>query len=85
MRKKIRIFALALLSGCSSLPELPKTTSVPVAVSCIPKLAPSLPAVKSKAELAALADEALVLTIAAERNDLLAYGQKADAVIKACR
>ena len=44
------------ITGCSTLPDLPKTVSVPVAVSCIPKDAPSLPSVKSNAELNALAD-----------------------------
>lgn len=75
----------AILAGCATT-ELPKVTQVPVPVPCLEaKDAPTLPATKTKVELQALADEALVLTIAAERNDLIVYGAKADAVIRACR
>ena len=74
-------FALAA-TGCSTPPP---TVSVPVAISCLPAATPSKPATSSNAELAAMTDERLVLTIAAERLDLIFYSAKADAVIQACK
>ncbi len=74
-----------LLAGCSGLPEMPSVAKVPVAQPCLNAAdAPKLPAVKSNAELGVLADEPMVLTIAAERAELLSYALKADPVIRAC-
>ena len=77
------VTAVAILSGCAS--TLPATVSVPVPISCIPANAPSLPKITPNAELQAMPDKALVLTIAAEREDLISYSLQADAVIRACR
>ena len=71
-----------LLAGCASAPV---SVSVPIAASCVPADAPGLPATLSNAELAALDDRQLVLTIASERLTLLVYAKQADLVIQACR
>ena len=81
---RLLLCCLAALAGCATEAPLPRTVEVPVRVPCV-KDAPALPAVKANAELAALGDEALVLTIAAERLELLGYALKADAVISGCR
>lgn len=73
---------LALLAGCA---QAPVSVSVPVAVSCVPRETPAFPVVSTNAELSALDDGQLVLTIAAERLDLLGYAKQAEAVIRACR
>ena len=79
---RLALLAPLLLSGC--LATTP-TAQVPVAVSCVPANAPTLPAVTDNAALAKLDDRKLVLVIAAERNDLLSYGVAASMVIEACR
>jgi hypothetical protein len=58
---------------------------VPVATTCVPSTTPALPPTLAESELAALSDYALVLRIAAERLELLAYSKQAEAVISACR
>lgn len=76
------LVAFLLLGGCAGAPV---SVSVPIAVSCVPVDAPALPGTSSKAELSALDDRQLVLTIASERLTLLGYAKQADAIIQACR
>jgi hypothetical protein len=71
-----------LLSSCASLPT---TVQVPVTVSCLPSEVPALPPVLDNPALQRLDDATLILTIAAERLDLLSYARQAEAVISACR
>jgi hypothetical protein len=71
-----------LASGCASLPT---TVRVPVATTCVPSTTPALPPTLAESELAALSDYALVLRIAAERLELLAYSKQAEIVISGCR
>jgi hypothetical protein len=70
-----------LLSSCASLPT---TVQVPVAVACVTDV-PLLPEILPDASLAALGDRELVLRLAIERLDLLAYSKLADAALQACR
>jgi hypothetical protein len=72
-----------LLSSCAS--SLPERTLVPVATTCVPSTTPALPPTLAESELAALSDYALVLRIAAERLELLAYSKQAEIVISGCR
>ena len=74
------LLCCVLLTGCESLKAL-----LPVAVSCVPREAPMMPPVLPDSDLRRLPDDTLVLTIAAERLDLLRYGKLAEAVISGCR
>lgn len=75
----------AVLAGCAQEPVLPRTVQVPVPVPCVKAAdVPALPLSKPNAELAKLGDEALILTIAAERLLLLGYALKASAVLEGC-
>jgi len=80
----MRALAFLLLAGCATEP-LPPTAKVPVGVTCLPPKVPARPAVSSNADLKALDDEGLVLTIAAERLSLIGYSAQAEAVIQACK
>jgi hypothetical protein len=71
-----------MLSSCASLPT---TAQVPVAMRCLPDEIPTAPQTLDNQELAALSDYALVLRIASERLELLAYSKQAEAIISACR
>lgn len=75
------ILAFAILTqGCAAIQAL-----LPVAVSCVPKDAPKLPAVTPDQALKRMPDDGLVLTIAAERLELLQYSREAAAVIEGCK
>lgn len=82
MTRASALLLACLTVGCATPPP---TAEIPVAVSCVPPGAPDRPAVSSNPELRAMTDERLVLTIAAERLDLISYSAQADAVIRACR
>lgn len=82
MRTAAALLLAGLLSACSTLPAEVK---IPVSVPCVPRETPEPPAISSGAELKAMGDEELVLTIAAERLELAGYAAEAGAVIKACR
>jgi len=73
---------LVLTVGCATPPP---TVEIPIAISCLPQAVPARPAVSSNADLKALDDEGLVLTIAAERLSLIGYSAQAEAVIQACK
>ena len=79
---RLALLAPLLLSGCLATAPV---ASIPVAVSCVPASAPTLPATTENAALAKLGDRELVLRIAAERLDLLSYSVTASMVIEACR
>ena len=72
--------AAAMLQGCAAL-----TALLPTFTGCVPKDAPTMPAVALDSALASMSDYEFVLVIAAERNDLLAYSRQADAIIQACK
>lgn len=64
---------------------MPSVVSVPVATSCLPAETPAMPSITPNTELAALDDRGLVLRIASERLDLIAYARQAEALILACK
>lgn len=72
-----------MLAGCQTMQPMPKEIMVPVQVPCLERL-PDAPATASDAELAALDDFRLVLTLARDRAALTgAYGELR-AMAKAC-
>ena len=77
--------AAALLASCASVPEGPKELLVPVASSCVPQGTPPAPQTVANQSLRALDDHRLVLTIAAERLDLIAWVRQIEPVLQACR
>lgn len=77
--------AAALLSSCASVPDLPKEVTIPVAVPCVPVDTPLAPETLSIAQLAAMSDYELVLRIAADRLDLIAWVRQIEPVLQACR
>lgn len=77
------VIITSFLSACAS--PLPSTVSVPVAVGCLPPDVPELPSVSTNDALVALSDYELVLRIASERLDLIAYSRAASVIIEACR
>lgn len=78
--KTLLILCCAAMQGCAAVSAL-----MPTPVACAPKDSPSPPAVTSNADLSALDDRKLVLTIASERLTLIDYAGKADAIISACK
>lgn len=82
MKLAAGLLSVAFLTACSTPVQVVR---VPVATTCIPSGAPTPPATSTNEALRAMPDGALILTIAAERLDLIAYAREADAVIKACR
>jgi len=79
----------AVLVGCAGQPVQPRIETVevkvPVTVPCLPAELPKRPAIADKAALLAMGDYDLVLELAAERDELLAYSGQLEAVVKACR
>lgn len=71
------------LSACAS--PGPATVSVPVVVPCVPADTPNQPAVTEASVLANLSDYELVLRIAAERLELIAWSRKITPILAACR
>jgi hypothetical protein len=78
----ISIIACLALLGCASVPQ---SVSVPVAVSCIPQEIPGQPSISTDQTLAAMSDYELVLRIAAERLELLAYVKQVQPILEACK
>lgn len=78
--RTVFILGLALLAGC----QTETVVRVPVAVPCV-RDAPARPLITPNEHLAALPDDQLILTIAAERLEQAAYASEASAIIAACR
>ena len=72
-----------LLAGCASDPKLPEVVRVPVPVACIEAL-PEAPETARDAELLALDDYRLVLTLARDRAALAASYGELRALAEAC-
>lgn len=70
-----------IAAGCAT--PLPKEVRIPVPVPCIDRL-PDEPAVASDAELLALDDYRLVLTVAKDRAAVLAAYRELRATAQAC-
>lgn len=78
-----RLLSSLLLSGCAAVPES-VTVHVPVPVSCI-EVVPVRPSLLSDAQLLALDDYALVLSLAHDRRVRQGYQAELEAVIAGCR
>lgn len=76
------LILLALLTGCAT--PAPTVVRVPVPVPCNVDL-PAEPAIVTDAELRAMSDYRLVLTIARERLVLLGYSGEVRAAAEGCR
>ena len=74
----------ALLSACASVPDAPKVVTIPVAVSCVPADTAAAPEIASASQFAAMSDYELVLRIAAERLDLIAWARQIVPILRAC-
>jgi hypothetical protein len=75
---------LLILAGCAT-PQLPEVVKIPVAVPCVREAElPRPPTVVSDADLARMDDYDLVLTLAADRDELLAAWIYAAALLKGC-
>ena len=73
--------AAVILPGCATL----KSALMPTPVACAPKDSPTPPKVTANSLLAKMDDYHLILVIGSERNELITYSAKADAIIKACQ
>lgn len=70
----------ATLQGCAAVSAL-----LPTAVPCVNKAdVPAFPKIASNEELAAMQDYALILTLGAERGELLVYARQAEPILRAC-
>lgn len=58
---------------------------VPVPVSCIKGEPPGKPATLTEVEILAMSDYSATITVYAERLELKAYAEKAEAIIQACK
>lgn len=76
------VLLCSMVGACSSLPG---AVNVPVPVHCAPANSPTPPKVSPNGLLAKMDDYHLILIIASERNDLIDYAGKADAIIQACK
>ena len=72
-----------IAAGCASGPTLPTVVKVPVPVPCLERL-PEPPAAATEAELLALDDYRLVLTLAKDRAAVLASYLELRAAAQAC-
>jgi len=79
---RILLIACCLaLSGCATL----ASALLPTPVRCAPKDSPSPPKITENSLLSKMDDYHLILVIGSERNELITYSAKADAIIKACQ
>lgn len=78
---------LLVLTACTAAPPLPEVRIVkmPVPVPCVKASElPTQPKIASNAELNALGDFDLVISLASERLDLLKLSGEQTALLKAC-
>lgn len=77
------VAAALVLAGCAQGVRVPEVVRVPVPVRCVDQV-PARPALLSDAELLALDDYALPVSLARERHVLLAYVGELEAVVAGC-
>mgnify|MGYP000390858397 CR=1 FL=1 len=79
--------ALLALAACNTMPKAPEreVVNVQVPVPCVDAATPRAPAVSTNAQLQALADDALVLTLARERLMLVGWAAEVTPVLEGCR
>jgi hypothetical protein len=76
---------VALLAGCSTIPQPPEVANVAVPVSCVPADPPVRPQIYPDAELAGMDDFRFVLALRWNADRLLEYVAELEAVLKGCR
>lgn len=79
--------ALLALVACETTPKVPdrEIVNVQVPVQCVDASTPRAPSVSTNAQLQALADDALVLTLARERLILASWAAEVTPVLEGCR
>lgn len=81
------LVAMALASGCTTLPEVrvPERVKVPVPVPCVDAAKrPQPPAVRTEAALLGMDEYSRTLATWAERLRLKAYAAELEAVVEGC-
>lgn len=78
---------LLALAACETPPKVParEVVNVQVPVPCVDATTSRAPAISTNAQLQALADDALVLTIARERLMLAGWAAEVTPVLEGCR
>lgn len=87
LSRVLGVVAMALASGCATIPEIkvPEQVKVPVPVACVdPEQRPKAPPVRDDDELLAMPEYQRTLATWAERLRLKAYAEEAEAVIEGC-
>ncbi len=78
---------LLALAGCNTVPKAPDrpVVNVQIPVPCVDAATPRAPAVSTNAQLQAMADDTLVLTLARERLVLISWAAEVTPVLEGCR
>ena len=78
---------LLALAACNTVPKAPdrQPVNVQIPVPCVDPATPRAPAVSTNAQLQALADDTLVLTLARERLVLISWAAEVTPVLEGCR
>ena len=74
---------IAITTGCANLPSVPTETLIPVPVQCYDRM-PDKPGFATDAELSAMPDYALVLSLAKERLTASVYIADLEAKLLGC-
>ena len=78
---------LLALAACNTVPKAPErqVVNVQIPVPCVDASTPRAPAISTNAQLQALADDTLVLTLARERLILASWAAEVTPVLEGCR
>ena len=81
---RLAVLAAALLmAGCSSAPLMPEVVKVPVATPCLEQIPPR-PDLITDAQLKALDDYSLALSLAIDRKMRSLYEARLEAAVEGC-
>lgn len=74
-----------MATGCAGIPDAPREVLVPVSTPCLSQDSlPKPPAFVTDAQLAAMTDGDLILSLAADRRQNQGYRAELEAVIQGC-
>lgn len=88
MKRTILLLPILLaLAACDTMPKAPDrpAVNVQIPVPCVDAATPRAPAVSTNAQLQAMADDTLVLTLARERLVLISWAAEVTPVLEGCR
>lgn len=87
MKRILLLPILLALAACNTVPKAPdrQPVNVQIPVPCVDPATPRAPAVSTNAQLQALADDTLVLTLARERLVLISWAAEVTPVLEGCR